>query len=156
MHKTDAHLRKARIIADYQFGRGAGRALFDDDVSIGLSSTSRIRQIKKNGVRIATLRARDGLFTLSPYGGELLRRHVPPPAHRVVIEEDAVPFVREGRSVFAKFVRECSPMIRAGDEVLVVDEDDVLCATGRAILSAIEIGAAQSGPAVHVRYGVRG
>ncbi|HDN66033.1 MAG TPA: pseudouridine synthase, partial [Methanosarcinales archaeon] len=42
---TDAHLRKARIVADYQFGRGAGYSLFPDDVSFRLSTTGRIRQV---------------------------------------------------------------------------------------------------------------
>ncbi|HIH70362.1 PUA domain-containing protein [Methermicoccus shengliensis] len=147
-------LRRARVIADYQFGKGAGRALFGDDVSIELSSSSRIRQIKEGTVRIATLRARDGLFTLSPLGGERLRRHFAPPAHRVVVDGEAAPFVRQGKTAFAKFVLSCSPLIRAGDEVLVVDEDDVLLATGRAVLSAREMLDANVGAAVHVRYGV--
>ena len=152
---SDVHLKRARVIADYQFGKAAGRALFSDDVRIELSSTSRVRQIKSKDVRVATLRARDGLFTLSPHGGELLRMYAPPPANRVVITEDAVPFVRAGKSVFARFVKECDALIRAGDEVLVVDENDVLCGTGSAILSASEIVGTQRGPAVDVRYGVK-
>ena len=54
-------LRKARIIADYQFGSGAGEALFPEHVEFEfiLTRSGRMSQIKDkdNGRRIATLRS---------------------------------------------------------------------------------------------------
>jgi len=44
-------------------------------------------------------------------------------------------------------------MIRAGDEVLVVDEDDALLATGKAVLSPLEMLQIRRGVAVSVRSG---
>ncbi|MEA1966363.1 MAG: pseudouridine synthase, partial [Euryarchaeota archaeon] len=69
---SDMHLRKARIIADYQFGRGAGDALFPDDVTFRLSTTGRIRQVLHGKERITTLRASDNMFTLGKLGASRL------------------------------------------------------------------------------------
>jgi hypothetical protein len=81
---SDTHLRKARIIADYQFGRGTGDALFPDDVKFRLSTTGRIRQVLQGKERIATLRASDNLFTLGKLGAFRLHAFLPPPGMRVV------------------------------------------------------------------------
>ena len=146
-------LRKVRIIADYQFGRGSGRALFPDDVNFTFSSTGRVRQIKLFGEHVATIRARDGLLTLGLRGGEMLRLFHKPMKHRVVLSEEAVSFVKDGRSAFAKFVVACHRKIRGGDEVLVVDESDELLAVGEALLCAREMMEATRGVAVKVRHG---
>ncbi len=45
-------------------------------------------------------------------------------------------------------------MIRGGDEVLVVDENDLLLATGQATLCASELLAFENGMGVDVRVGV--
>jgi uncharacterized protein with predicted RNA binding PUA domain len=44
--------------------------------------------------------------------------------------------------------------IRAGDEVLVTNQDDILLAIGKATLSGSEISAFKRGIAVKVRQGV--
>ena len=69
----------------------------------------------------------------------------------MIINEDAIPFVTEGKSVFAKFVIEIDPELRARDEVLVVDEKDNLIRTGTLVLSPIEVRDFDRGPAVRVR-----
>ena len=46
---TKIQLRKAKIIADYQFGAGAGEILIPDSVEFILSKANRIAQIKENG-----------------------------------------------------------------------------------------------------------
>jgi uncharacterized protein with predicted RNA binding PUA domain len=67
--------------------------------------------------------------------------------------KEAAEHVAGGKSVFAKHVVGCDPQIRAGDEILVVDPDDRLLATGKAVLSAEEMRAFTSGVAVRVREG---
>ncbi|OYT31543.1 MAG: pseudouridine synthase, partial [Thermofilum sp. ex4484_79] len=47
------------------------------------------------------------------------------------------------------------PEIRAGEEVLVVDEEDRLLAIGRAVLAAQEMLSFKRGIAVKVRRGVK-
>ena len=55
-------LKRARIIADYQFGRGAGEALFPDETTYSLSKTRRLRYLYAEKERIATVRASDNLL----------------------------------------------------------------------------------------------
>lgn len=146
-------LKRARMIADLQFGRGCGRALFGDDTTFQLSNTGRLRHLHRDGERIATVRARDGLLTLSALGAKLLYDSLPPPRQRVVIKSEVAPYVAKGGTAFAKHVVGVDPDIRAGEEVLVVDEEGRLIATGRAVLSPEEMMTIRRGPAVLVRSG---
>jgi len=144
-------LKRARIIADYQFGRGAGEALFPAGTTFRLSSTGRLRYLYTEKERIATLRASDGLLTLSMVGAERLHSLFSPPRLRVVVSAEAAPFVARGGNVFAKHVLSANPEIRAGEEVLVVDDQDCLLATGKAILAPEEMLAIRRGVAVRTR-----
>ena len=49
------------------------------------------------------------------------------------MNEDAAPFVTKGKTAFCKFVVSCDPEIHAFEEVLLVDKDDNLLATGQAL-----------------------
>ena len=149
-------LDRIRTIADFQFGKGAGLALFPDDSKFFLSRTGRVRQIASGGKRIATVRANDGFLILSAYGGERLKPVLPFPQKRVIMNEDAAPFVAKGKTAFCKFVTDCDPEIRALEEILLVDKDDNFLATGQSLLAAAEIKAFKRGTAVHVRYGAKG
>jgi uncharacterized protein with predicted RNA binding PUA domain len=144
-------LQRARIIADYQFGRGAGEALFPAGTTFRLSSTGRLRYLYWEKERIATLRASDGLLTLSMLGARRLHSNFPPPRLRVVVSAEAAPFVAKGGNVFAKHVLSADPEIRAAEEVLVVDEQDCLLATGKAILAPEEMLQIRRGVAVRTR-----
>jgi uncharacterized protein with predicted RNA binding PUA domain len=149
-------LERVRTIADYQFGSGAGNALFPDGVRFIMGRTGRIRQVAEGGKRIATLRANDGFLILSAYGGQKLKEALPFPKKRVIMNDDAAPFVAKGKTAFCKFVVDCDPEIRALEEVLLVDKDDNLLGTGQALLCAAEIKAFKKGTAVSVRFGVKG
>jgi uncharacterized protein with predicted RNA binding PUA domain len=147
-------LTKIRMIADYQFGRDVGKELFPDGVTFQLSRTKRVRQVFYSGNRIATARARDGFFTLSIEGASIVHRLLPGKKLRVVIVEEAVPFVERGKTAFTKHVVEIDPELRAGEEVLLTDQADRLLATGQLLLSPAEILALDSGAAVDVRVGI--
>lgn len=149
-------LKRVRIIADYQFGSGAGQSLFPDTVTFVLSRTGRVSQVLDDGARIATLRASDGFFTLGKLGARRLHARFSYPKLRVTVSSEAAPFVGTGKSAFAKHVIHADPDLRARDEVLVVDENDTLLATGQAILSPPEMLAFKKGAAVKVRQGFYG
>lgn len=153
MERREKHLAQVRTMADYQFGKGCGVALFPDDATFQLSKTKRVRQILHKDKRIATVRARDGTLTLSMYGAELVKGCVPKEALKVVVCEDAVPFVSKGKTAFAKHVVEMDQNLRAGEEVLVVDESNELIATGQLLLSPDEISVLDKGGAVDIRRG---
>ena len=154
----DELLRKARTIADYQFGSGAGEALFPEHAEFEfiLTRSGRMSQIKDkgNGMRIATLRSLDGLFTLGIAGAERLHRFLEYPRMRVVMNDAVSEYIRAGGTAFCKHVIDVDPEIRAYDEVIVVDERDNLLATGKAMLSPEEMRTFEHGVAVKVRYGV--
>lgn len=149
-----SHLKRVRTIADYQFGRGAGEVLFPNNVEFQLSTTKRIRQILLYNNRIATVRAKDGMLTLSIAGARRLHAFIKYPKQRVVVNSDAAPFVAKGKTAFARHVVAVDPDIRAGEEVFVVDDNDNLLATGKAALCASEMLAFKKGIAVDVRNGI--
>ncbi|HZD43393.1 MAG TPA: PUA domain-containing protein [Methanomicrobiales archaeon] len=146
-------LKRVRTIADFQFGKGAGIGLFPDEVEFQVSTTGRVRQILLSGRRLATLRARDGRFTLSIEGATRLKESLPPPAYRVVIQDDVAEFILRGKNAFARHVLDADPGIRAGDEVMVVNTKGELLGTGAAALSGREMLAFNYGVAVNVRQG---
>ena len=146
-------LKQVRTIADYQFGRGAGSTLFNEDVDFVFSSTGRIRQILDKGERIATIRAKDGFLTISVKGAKRLHSFFEYPKLRVILMDDAVPFVKKGKNAFARHVSFVDPMIRAYDEVILVDKTDAFLATGKAVLCACEMISFNRGVAVDVRAG---
>jgi uncharacterized protein with predicted RNA binding PUA domain len=145
-----------RTIADYQFGRGAGSALFppDRERTIRRSASGRPRQVLQDGHRLVTL-GTDGRFTLGLAGGRALARALEPPAYRVVVGDESEPFVRAEKNVFAKFVQSVDPQVRAGDEVLVEHERGDLIAVGRAELDAAAMRDFETGMAVMVREGTK-
>lgn len=143
---------RLRRIADYQFGRGAGSALFAGELRVERSSSGRPAQVHAPEGRLVSLGA-DGRFTLGLEGGRRLLEALDSPAVRVVVGDESEPFVREGKNAFAKFVREAGPEIRPGDEVCVVHREGNLLAVGRAELPAGAMLEFETGMAVKVREG---
>ncbi len=152
-YSGNSQVRRVQAIADYQFGGLCGTHLFTDDCTFLLSSTGRIRQVLLCGKRLATVRAQDGRLTLGIEGARRLHACLPPPAYRVVVQDDVAEFIAQGKNVFAKHVISADPAIASGDEVLVVASGDRLLACGTAILSGAEMPVFNYGGAVKVRQG---
>ncbi|HJJ36067.1 MAG TPA: pseudouridine synthase [Methanocorpusculum sp.] len=150
---SKSSLVRVRRIADFQFGRGAGAALFPDDVTFSYSTTKRVRYVSIGRERLVTVRANDGRLTLSYPGAVRLHAFLPAPQNRVVVIEDAVPFVADGKNAMAKHVISADENILAEDEVFVTDEHDNLLATGMAVLSGCEMKGFNYGTAVKTRQG---
>jgi uncharacterized protein with predicted RNA binding PUA domain len=151
---SDERARLGRV-ANYQFGAGAGAALFpeDEDLSVTHTSSGRPRQVHSDGGRLVTY-GTDGRFTLGVAGGRRLQAGLDRPAYRVVVGDESEPYVRGGRNVFAKFVSVVDPTVRPRDEVLVEHHDGRLLAVGRAELSGAGMEDFGTGMAVKVREGV--
>lgn len=147
-------LSRVHMIADYQFGKGTGKELFPEGSTFQLSRTKRVRQVLHSGKRIATARAKDGFFTLSIEGASVIHKLLSGKKLRVVVSDDAAPFVEAGKTAFAKHVIDIDPELRAGEEVLITDKNDRLLATGQLLLSPAEIRDLDSGAAVDVRAGI--
>jgi uncharacterized protein with predicted RNA binding PUA domain len=153
IYSLDSMHRQVQVIADFQFGSGAGIALFPDGCEFILSRTDRIRQVTLKGKRLATVRAQDGRLTLGIAGALRLMEALPSPAYRVVVLDEVAEFISQGKNTFSKHVIAADPEIRAGDEVMVVSGDDKLLATGSAVLSGPEMLIFKYGVAVKVRQG---
>ena len=147
------NLRRVRIIADYQFGSGAGEGLFPEDCEFKLSSTKRVRYVMLNNERIATMRANDGRLTLSNTGAKRLFDCLEAPGYRVSIKDEVIDFIKQGKNAMSKHVISADSQIRAGDEVLVCDEAGGLIGTGSAVLCAEGMIAFNYGVAVQIRKG---
>ena len=142
-----------RTVADYQFGAGAGPALFPptESLSVSRSSGGRPRQVHADGGRIVSYGV-DGRFTLGLEGGRRLLSALSSPAARVTVGDESEPFVRDGRNAFAKFVQGVDSAVRAGDEVAVVTTDgDLLgvvvarAGSPEPLVAADEMGGATAG-----------
>ncbi len=146
---------RVRATADLQFGRGAADALLRGHVTYVVSkNTGKVRNVLVDGEHVLSLRAENGFFTLKVGGARRLQSAFPAPRQRVVVDPDAVPFHREGKNVFAKFVRDADPALRPGDEALVVSPEDELCAVARVAMNRREMLAFKRGVAAYVREGV--
>ncbi len=147
-------LGRVRAIADYQFGRGAGAALFPDGSSITLSkNTGRIRHVYLGDALLASFRPTDGLLTLTMAGAERLVSGLESLGYKVTAEDEVAEFISQGRNVFAKHVLDAGEKVRPGDEVVVVDSGGRVLAVGRALLNREEMLAFSVGVAVKVRRG---
>src|SRR5437660_6778182 len=147
-------LRRIRVVANYQFGKGASKA-FPKTILITRSpDTHRIRHIYNDSELLATYRPKDGLLALSTPGGQALRGIFKPPRLRVEVVAGVEEFIKKGGNVFCKHVQHADPELRPAEEVLVVDEKDRLLAVGRGCFSAEEVMSIKVGVAVKVRHGI--
>jgi 7-cyano-7-deazaguanine tRNA-ribosyltransferase len=152
----DLDMYRIRAVADYQFGEGAADALFSGKVDLVKSkNTDKIRNVIVDGEHVLSLRAEDGFFSMRPGAARRLMKAFPSPRLRVIVRDDTIPFVREGKNAFCGFVVEADQELRPMDEVMVVDQNDTLLAIGRAILVPEEMRAMTKGIAVKVREGVK-
>lgn len=147
-------LNRIRSVADYQFGRETGVALFPRNVEIVFSRrTGRIRYVYLAGKRLATMRPTDGLFSLSIAGAKRIVGNVDSAKCFVTVQNDVSGFIAEGGDVFAAHVVRADDEIRSKQEVIVLDESGEVLAVGRSVLSGEEMKAFKRGVAVKVRRG---
>jgi len=141
---------------DYQYYTGIGDLLLEPEIRVLRSSrTGRIREIYLNGKLLAVVRLKDGHLLISIEGAKKIVRKLPPPHLRVVVSEEAAPFISKGRSVYAKHVIKVDTRLRPGNEVIIVDEKDNVLAVGRLFLSPREITEFRRGVAVRTRKTIR-
>ena len=150
-------IERLRAVAAYQFGPGAGQALFPPDetrqITVQRSTSGRPRQLIAPQGRICSY-GTDGRFTLGVEGGRRLVAATATPRCRVCVTAEAEPFVRDGKNVFAKFVTAVDNRVRGGDEVAICAGEDELIGVGTARVSAALMLDAEYGLAVKTREAV--
>jgi len=143
--KREREHNTIRAVADYQFGEGAGDALFPEDVLTTEGRYPQLRAHDSEGKQLAALAQEYGVLA---FGIEGARRWVDSgvPVKRVEIDD----FVPHG-SVLAPGVVDASDDIRVGDDVVV--EGPSAFAVGRAEMSGPEMAESTRGVACEVRHG---
>jgi len=150
----DADLLRALAVSRYQFGILATEALFRGKIELVKSkNTNKIRNVISDGEHILSMRAGDGMYTLKTEGATRIAAAVPAPYMRVVVNDDSVPYVTQGRNAFCQFVIDSDPGLRPMEEVIVTDRNDKVLATGRALMTQKEIMSFGRGVAVKIRSG---
>jgi len=144
------------MMLDYEFGPGTGRALPKTGLKFVYSKRSeRMKQVFHEDELFATIRP-NGLICPTVHGATMLMRSKAYGQNSVVVEKDAVEFVREGRSVFCKFVRSVGKHVLPGGEVAVLDPKGNVIAVGSARLHGDYIRGFKAGVAVKVRGAIHG
>jgi uncharacterized protein with predicted RNA binding PUA domain len=73
----------------------------------------------------------------------------------VIPIHDALPFVREGKSLFCKHVEWFGSNINIGSEVVVIDKNDNVIAVGKSVVSQSQLRGRIGDVAVRVREGIK-
>jgi len=147
-------ITRLKAVADYQFGRGAGAALFPDDTRIEYSkNTGKPRHLWAGEELVANYRPNDALFTVTIAGARRLVAALDGFKYSVRVLDDVVEFVEQGKNVFAKHVRDAGESIRPGDEVVVVDDSGEVVAVGKSKMNRGDMLSFKTGTAVRVRRG---
>ena len=140
----------------YQFGTEARNALEPLELIVNRSkATGKIRFVSIQEGDILSMNPSIGMFTPTKLGATIIHKASPYPKNRVVAHADAVPFVGNGKTLFAKHVLDIDPNIAPRSAVLVVDEEDNLLASGQLAIPTKMAVELDSGIAVKVRRGFR-
>ena len=143
------NILKLQHSLDALFGSGVSKHL-PKDIEITFSrKTGRIRTVLHKGELLCTLRI-DGGLAISPYFAQILMKSKSFRENCVEINEDAAPFVLEGRSVFCKHVVWCGKKVRISADTPVLFKNKVI-AVGKAVLSYEMISDFNRGVAIKVR-----
>ena len=143
------HFLKLQQSLDALFGPGSSKYL-PKDIDVILSrKTGRIRTVSHKGNILCTLRINGSLAISIDFAQTLLQSKTFR-ENCIEINEDAAPFVQEGRSVFCKHVIWSGKNVRVSSDTPIIFENQVI-AVGRSVLSSEMISDFKRGVAIKVR-----
>ena len=146
--------RKLSLMVDYLFGRGVSGSLPKKGFRLYYSRRSgRVKLIHHDGKIFATVKP-NGAMALSVHGAILLARSKRFRDNCVQVSDDAVQFVRGGRSVFNKFVVSAGRNIYPKSEVAILDRKGKVVGVGTAVVNGAHMRQFKTGAAVKVRAGL--
>lgn len=143
--------RQFSVMLDYEFGVGTSKALPKTSLKFVYSKRSdRLKQVMHGDRLFATIRP-NGIISPTFYGASLLIKSKAYAQNSVVVDQDAVKFVSEGKSVFCKFVKEVGKHVLPSGEVAVLDPAGNVIAVGSARIHGDFMRTFKAGVAVKVR-----
>jgi len=138
-----------QALLEWQFGPAVATAIAPGLRGERSRRTGRLRAISHDATPWFVV-GTEGVPHPTYRGAERLHELLPPGERRVVVHEDAVPFVRAGRTLFSRFVVQVDPQLVPGTTALLVDPGGELIAIGRLLLAPHEMGLLARGVAVRV------
>lgn len=141
--------RQVLGLLEWEFGADAAPVLARGLCGERSRRTGRLRTIVEGHEPMFVV-GTDGIPRPTFAGGRRLHALLTAGERRVGVAPEAVPFVRAGRSLFARFATGADPALVPGASALLVGPDDALLAVGRLVLAPHEIGRMARGVAVRV------
>jgi len=139
------------MMLDYEFGAGTSRALPRRGLRFLYSRKSdRLKQVDHEGKLFAVIRP-NGAIALTMYSASVLAASKVFLRNTVTVNDEAVEFVRKGKSVFCKFVVKVGSHVLPGGEVVVLDGRGAPIGVGRAKIPGAFMREFKAGVAVKVR-----
>lgn len=158
--RDDFSKSKLAMSLDYIFGKNTSKALNYSNLTYRYSRrTGRLKYVSENKSILFSLRANGSiapsrlgfLKLLSKTKLTNLRNR---PRWSITVMDAVSPIVSEGRTVFCKHVVYCSDLLRAGEDVAILNEKGDMLAVGRSTLAGSTIKQFKRGAAVKVREGI--
>jgi conserved protein with predicted RNA binding PUA domain len=140
---------KIKYTLDALFGIGVSKVLPRDIKFTYSKRTGRIQHVYQNDVLLCTLRI-DGGLAIKPHFAQILMKRKKFRENCVQVDDDSIPFIKNGKSVFSKHVTWCGKNILIGSDVPVLHRNKVI-AVGKAVLSSVMINSFKRGVAIKIR-----
>ena len=153
---SDHDIGLVRKLVDKDFGEGAGSALLPEGHVVLMSkapSVDRMDEVIVDGAVVGAIRYDVGSgwkFISRMQGAMRIRKSMT--RGYVVCDAGAVRFIKESKNLMAPGVNDAHPEIDVGDEVMIVDPEMNVVATGIARMSAAEMKESDKGVAVKTRW----
>ena len=158
--KDDLSRSKLAMSLDYIFGKGTGKRLDYGRLAYEYSRrTGRLRYVLES-------ESKKTLFTLRPNGtiaptvegarmlvGKKIGKKRP--RWVVTVIDGVSELVSGGKTVFCRHVADCDKSLRAGEDVVVMNQKGELLAVGKSVVSSQVMKQFKRGVAVKVREGSR-
>ncbi|MDR0508537.1 MAG: phosphoadenosine phosphosulfate reductase family protein [Candidatus Methanoplasma sp.] len=152
----DHDIRMVRKLVSKDFGEDAGTALLPEGHIVLMSKApamDRMDEIIVDGAVVGAIRYDIGTgwkFITRIQGAMRIRKGMT--KGYIVCDAGAVKFIKESKNLMAPGVEDAHPDIKIGDEVVIVDPDMNVVATGSARMSAEEMIESDKGVAVKTRW----
>jgi predicted RNA-binding protein (TIGR00451 family) len=161
--RAEFGLSKLTMSLDYIFGRGTSKALNKLKLEYQYSRrTGRIKHVlSKNTNEILFSFRPNGSIAPSIKGFNLLLSRInlsniqKRPRWVVTVLDGVTDIVSEGKTVFCRHVVYCSDELRAGEDVVILNERSDILAAGRSNLAGPVIKQFKRGAAVKMREGIK-
>lgn len=143
--------RQFELMLEYEFGKGAGRALPKKGLKFGYSRKSgRMNQVLHEGRLFATIRP-NGAIAPTLYGATVLAKSRRYLENSIMVRDEATSFIKEGKSAFCKFVVSAGEHVLPGGEVAILDKSGRVIGVGKAKVRGEFMLSFNAGVAVKVR-----